>query len=137
LVLILPVKEAEVKTEIAAEDKVGDDEQTRDEDKVEDDDQANVEENQHSGHSWGDLGPGFEVQGETSFLAVRRKEVKVFDLVNLDWYRSSNASSDSDSSTVDLWDYFRCEYSNQDLYRNDVGQSVASDEVIKDVIEEE
>lgn len=62
-----------------------------------------------SGYDWGSLGPRFEEHGEAGFFAVRRKECQVFDLVNLDWYRSSSvSSSDPGSSSVDLWEFFKC-----------------------------
>ena len=59
-------------------------------------------------YEWDDLGPGLVENGETGFIAVRRKETKVFDLVNLDWYRSDTvATSDPNSSSTDLWVHFK------------------------------
>ena len=59
-------------------------------------------------YEWDDLGPGLVENGETGFIAVRRKETKVFDLVNLDWYRSDTvATSDPNSSSTDLWLHFK------------------------------
>ena len=151
LVLILPVEEAEVRTEIAAADKVPD--ESEDDDQVQDpvdghvqgpvdgqaqdrtaDEEGVVSGEEKpsavfSGYEWGELGPSFEVDGEAEFFAVKRKECKVFDLVNLDWYRSShNASSDPSSSCVDLWHYFKCGYSNQTWFDSDVGQAAIDSE---------
>ena len=38
----------------------------------------------------------------------------MFELVNLDWYRSDTvATSDPSSSSTDLWLHFKCFYSSQ------------------------
>ena len=38
----------------------------------------------------------------------------MFELVNLDWYRSDTvATSDLSSSSTDLWLHFKCLYSSQ------------------------
>ena len=125
-----------MKTEFATEDRVHDE--------LEDDDQVNdmtadeEEKINSSSYDWGDLGPSFEIEGETRFLAVRRKECKVFDLVNLDWYRSSEASSsDPSSSSIDLWHYFKCGYSNQTWFKSDGGQDTTISEIGVDVFEKE
>ena len=103
LVLILPVEEAEdhTKAEVeAVEEDVGTSEADPE---VEPCVQASA------GYLWDDLGPGLVEHRETTFLAVRRKESRVFDLVNLDWYRSDTvANSDPNSSSTDLWLHFQC-----------------------------
>ena len=44
-------------------------------------------------------------------MAVMRKDSRVFDLVNLDWYRSDTvANGDPGSSSTDLWQHFKCFY---------------------------
>ena len=139
LVLILPIEESEVKTEIAAEDKVDDEEQ----EKPGEDEQVQIESEDKqasavlSGYDWRSLGPGFEEHGEAGFFAVRRKECQVFDLVNLDWYRSSVSSRDPSSNSVDLWQYFKCGYSNQTWFGSDVGQSATISEIGGDSFEDD
>ena len=114
LVMILPVEEAEV-----TDDRVGGSKDERD--NLEDEKVA--EEEEISGKSsvdnltkfvkesfaWDELGPGLVENGETSFISVRRTDCRVFELVNLDWYRSDVvANSDPGSSSTDLWQHFKC-----------------------------
>ena len=62
-------------------------------------------------YEWDNLGPGLVEHGETGLIAVMRKDSRVFDLVNLDWYRSDTvANGDSSSSSTDLWLHFKCFY---------------------------
>ena len=66
-----------------------------------------------TGYSWGELGPSLVEHRETSFLAVMRKNSRVFDLVNLDWYRSDTvANADPTSSSTGLWFHFQCSFGN-------------------------
>ena len=110
LVLILPVEEAEV-------DKGGDDNQDilskntdQDTDKFK---PELMKMNTDQNYKWEELGPELVEHGNVEFLAVRRKESKIFDLVNLNWYRSDTvAGGDPSSSSTDLWQYFPCAYKN-------------------------
>ena len=127
-----------MKTDLTGEDRA--EEQDRPEDdgqeqeKLSDEEQVQIGAGVFSAYDWARLGPGFEEYGEAGFIAVRRKEeCQVFDLVNLDWYRSSNsASSDPSSSSVDLWQFFKCGFSNQSKFDSDAGQAATISEVGED-----
>ena len=108
LVLILPVEEQAkggagpqvVEGARAAEESLGEDVGAM---------EASVAESVdvRDSYAWDELGPALVEHGETGFMAVMRKESKVFDIVNLDWYRSDTvASSDPTSSSTDLWLHF-------------------------------
>ena len=62
-------------------------------------------------YNWEELGPGLVEHGGMGILAARRRESRIFDLVNLDWYRRDTvASGDPSSSCTDLWQHFPCAY---------------------------
>ena len=116
LVMILPVEEAEV-----TDDRVGgskDEKDNLEAEKVAEEEEFsgkssvdNLTEFVKESFAWDELGPGLVENGETSFITVRRKanNCKVFELVNLDWYRSDVvANSDPGSSSTDLWKHFKC-----------------------------
>ena len=108
LVLILPIEEAEVQKdigsmEIEAEEET-EAEATSEPDVAETDVGSEQEVSACTGYSWGELCPSLVEHGETSFLAVMR----MFDLVNLDWYRYDTvANADPTSSSTDLWLHFQ------------------------------
>ena len=120
LVMILPVEESEVPTGDVEHEQGFPQEGTKGDDELVEDDSgkssvtctnAVIKEN----YNWEELGPGLVEHGETSLLSVMRKDSKLFDLVNLDWYRSDTvANSDSSSSSTDLWLHFKCLYGSQD-----------------------
>ena len=115
LVLILPVEEAEVRTAAARED---DDvvQENFDKEAEQDTGKSNPDFTNMSvkdAYNWEELGPGLVEHGGVGFLAVRRRESKIFDLVNLDWYRGDTvANGDPSSSSTDLWQHFPCAYKN-------------------------
>jgi hypothetical protein len=113
LVLILPVEEAEVGTTAVGEnDDVG--QENFDKEAELDTGKSNPEFANMSvkeDYNWEELGPGLAEHGGVGFLAVKRRESKIFDLVNLDWYRGDTvANGDPSSSSTDLWQHFPCAY---------------------------
>ena len=116
LVLILPIEEAEVQkdtvVDIEAEEET-EAEATSEPGVTETDVASEQEVSACTGYNWGELGPSLVEHGETSFLAAMRKDSRVFDLVNLDWYRSDTvANADPTSSSTDLWLHFQCSFGN-------------------------
>ena len=90
-----------------------------------------------TGYSWRKLGPSLVEHGETSFLAVQRRDSRVFDLVNLDWYRSDTvANADPTSSSTDLWLHFQCSFGKDQLAAEHSdkrdGYAEASEERVED-----
>ena len=115
LVLILPIEEAEVQKDIGSMEIEAEEEteaEATSEPGVTETDVASEQEvSACTGYNWGELGPSLVEHGETSFLAAMRKDSRVFDLVNLDWYRSDTvANADPTSSSTDLWLHFHCSF---------------------------
>ena len=112
LVLILPIEEAEVQRDKVLDEEAeeGVEADVTSEPEVEEAEVASVQELAgRTGYSWGELGPSLMEHGETNFLAVMRKDTRVFDLVNSDWYRSDTVSNaDPTSSSTDLWFHSQC-----------------------------
>ena len=109
LVLILPVEEGDVQRDIGV--KSIEAEATSEPGETEAEVVSEQESAVSAGHNWEQLGPSLAEYGETGFMSVMRKETSVFDLVNLDWYRSDTvATSDPISSSTDLWLHFKCWY---------------------------
>lgn len=119
LVLILPVEESEVPAEDVEHEQESHKEGFNDDEEFDEDNpgKSSVACNNTDAkeiYDWEELGPGLVEHGETSLLSVMRKESRMFELVNLDWYRSDTvATSDPNSSSTDLWLHFKCFYSSQ------------------------
>ena len=114
-VIILPVEEAEVSDckDVESRDVREDLEVEKIADEKEDHSSkfsvTNVNSDAKEGSAWDDRGPGLVENGETKLFPVRRRDCRVFELVNLDWYRSDVVSnSDPGSSSTDLWNFFKC-----------------------------
>ena len=123
LVLILPVEEAEVGT-VAVDQEDDKGQEITDEASELEAGKSRTEVTNiavQEGYNWDELGPGLVEHGETSFVAVKRKETRVFDLVNLDWYRSDTvATGDPSCSSTDLWLHFQCAYRSDVITQVDI-----------------
>ena len=123
LVLILPVEEAEVGT-VAVDQEDDKGQEITDEASELEAGKSRTEVTNiavQEGYNWDELGPGLVEHGETSFVAVKRKETQVFDLVNLDWYRSDTvATGDPSCSSTDLWLHFQCAYRSDVITQVDI-----------------
>ena len=140
LALILPIEEAEVQRDKVLDEEAeeGVEADATSEPEVEVAEDASVQELAgRTGYSWGELGPSLMEHGETNFLAVMRKDTRVFDLVNSDWYRSDTVSNaDPTSSSTDLWFHFQCSIGRDqpaaELSSEGHGNAEASEEEVDD-----